>query len=110
MSDMPLVNQMFLTLRQELISQRESINAIRAKIETTSSAFAPRLYDTLAEANAAMTTDIGLYAKYAFAIISDVRDVGEGAGNGTGALCIWKPAPNVVSPAWYRLDNTVAVI
>lgn len=107
MNDMPLVQAQFKRLRDELSNQRKSMNLLAAKIENAASAFAPRIYSTLAEATDAMTLDTGFYAGYAFAIIGNVRDIGEGAGNGSGALCIWKPSP---INEWRRLDNTTAVI
>lgn len=109
-NDMALVNQLFRSLKDELKGQKTSIDAIRAKMDVASSAFAPRIYATLAEANTAMLIDGVYYDRYAFAIIGNVRDIGEGAGAGKGALCVWKPSPPVVTAAWYRLDNTVAVI
>ena len=43
---------------------------------------------------------------YEIAIITDGRDIGEGAGLGTGVLAIYKPTPN----NWYRLDNTLVAV
>lgn len=106
-SDMMLVNQIFQSVKDELKAQRTSIRTLQNQTENVPSAFAPRIYDTLADADAAMVIDGVFYSGYAFAIIKDVRDIGEGAGNGTGALCIWKPTP---TNDWMRLDNTSAVI
>lgn len=44
---------------------------------------------------------------YALGIISDGRDIGEGAGNGTGVLCIYKPTP---LDEWYRVADNTAVV
>lgn len=107
MNDMELVQAQFKRLKDELSNQRKGLDLLSSKVENVASAFAPRIYSTLAAANDAMLLDSGYYAGFAFAIIANVRDIGEGAGNGTGALCIWKPEP---INEWRRLDNTAAVI
>lgn len=107
MNDMSLVNEQFRALKTELANQRKAMDLLAGKIENVSSAFAPRIYSSLAVANEAMLLEGNFYTGFAFAIIANVRDIGEGAGAGTGALCIWKPSP---INEWRRLDNTTAVI
>ena len=104
---MPILNEKFNMLRDALRNTNVKLDAAIASAELSAAAFAPTIYDTLAAADTAMLPDGAYYAGYAFAIIKNVRDIGEGAGAGTGALCIWKPAP---LNKWRRLDNTDAVI
>lgn len=98
---MELTRQRFAKVKQELNSQADSIEVLEKRTEKSGETDG---FIIVTFANLPFAPDV---TQTRFLYVSDGRDVGEGAGVGTGVLVVYKPA----SDDWFRVaDNTVITV
>ena len=96
-----LVRERFRATQALIDENTQSINILTEKTERSgeTDGFRQYLFADLPFAVDGMT-------QVRFAFVTNGRDIGEGAGNGTGVLCVYKPLP---VNEWRVVGTNVAV-
>lgn len=95
-----LTRERFTAVQTDIANNRENIRILTERTEHSgeTDGFRQYLFADLPFATDGMT-------EVRFAFVTNGRDVGEGAGMGTGVLCVYKPALD----EWRVVGTNVAV-